>query len=272
MEIAEDPKEQKAPTSPPKASLAVILAAASPLRRCGEVQQQTGDKVQKEQKERVAQQQTVLQPSQPDQAQEPETVKDLAAAQRARDQVARLWEAIGAAAPPQLALEALQCRAAAARAAAEAEFERRWQAQLWEFVEEGLDYEAFGSVVRTVRGGPVPLPVHVVRRLFENSPQEWTPAGGSGHRASSRGHEPPAALPVPRSSSRTSLTRQASTGAPAPRAPSRASVIPRPLPGVGLSDSKTFAPTGAQPIQRGGTGVRDQSPSVRDRIRAMQAS
>jgi len=219
-----------------------IKTAASPLRRCGEATKE---------------------------AARPEAADERAAA-RMREQITQLWEAVDSASPPPEALESLKRQAAIARAAAEAEFERRWHFQLWDMIEANLDQESLSTVVKSMRGASEPLPVHVVRRIFDMQPQQDL-ARGAGRRSSSRVAAPPpaAALPAQRRRSDPSVTRQERCNASA-RENSRTS-LGRPGDERATKDDPfRFLPLPSEKPHRG--RATDHSPSVRDRVRHLEVS
>lgn len=191
----------------------------------------------------------------------PEAAKDELATRQVQEQVRHLWELASASAQPHV-LEDFRRKAAVARAAAEAEFERRWHAELWDIAADSLNQEAFSTLVSSMRASAEPLPVHIVRRIFDpHAHDELT----SGHvrRASSRAGD--AAGPGRRRCSDPTLARQAGRASSRPSLPANPSSESRP---------KAFSflpppPRPSLPAQRGRT---DESPSVRERIRHLETS
>lgn len=191
----------------------------------------------------------------------PEAAKDELATLQVQEQVRNLWELASASAQPA-ALEEFRRKAAVARAAAEAEFERRWHAELWDIAAESLNQESFSMLVSSMRAGAEPLPVHIVRRIFDSQPRD---EATSGHvrRASSRTGD--VAGPGRRRCSDPTLARQAG------RASSRPSLPANPS-SEGRSKAFSFLPPPPRPSLPAQRGRTDESPSVRDRIRHLETS
>lgn len=191
----------------------------------------------------------------------PEAAKDELTIRQVQEQVRHLWELAAASAQPHV-LEDFRRKAAVARAAAEADFERRWQAELWDIAAESLNQEAFGTLVSSMRASAEPLPVHIVRRIFDSHPHDEL-TSGHVRRASSRAGD--AAVPGRRRCSDPTLARQAGRASSRPSLPANPSSENRP---------KVFSflpppPRPSLPAQRGRT---DESPSVRDRVRHLETS
>eukprot|EP00930_Biecheleria_cincta_P077759 TRINITY_DN65067_c0_g1_i1.p1 TRINITY_DN65067_c0_g1~~TRINITY_DN65067_c0_g1_i1.p1 ORF type:complete len:289 (-),score=53.61 TRINITY_DN65067_c0_g1_i1:36-902(-) len=191
----------------------------------------------------------------------PEAAKDELATRQVQEQVRHLWELASSSAQPHV-LEEFRRKAAVARAAAEADFERRWHAQLWDIAAESLNQEAFGTLVSSMRASAEPLPVHIVRRIFDTQPHDEL-ASGYVRRASSRAGD--SAGPGRRRCSDPTLARQAARASSRPSLPANHS-------SEGRSKAFSFLPPPPRPSLPAQRGRTDESPSVRERIRHLETS